>query len=46
MESPQQKIVVNQYQEIDLSTIVSPTTIVIRSASDEVTYDSDVLELK
>ena len=46
MESSPRKIVVSQYQEIDLSQITSPTTIVIRAASDEVTYEADVLELK
>ena len=46
MENPDRKIVVGQYQNIDLSLITSKTTIVIRSASDEVTYDADVLELK
>ena len=46
MENPDQKIVVGQYKDLDLSLITSKTTIVIRSASDEVTYDADVLELK
>lgn len=46
MESSQRKIVVDQYQAVDLSLITSRTTIVIKGAQDEVTYEADVLEPK